>query len=451
MKSDLPKGLHRVCGMPMVQQIGSAMKLAGIETPIVVIGFGGEAMISTLGEGYSFAWQHEQNGTGHAAKMAMEALRATGASHVIIAPGDTPLLASKVFDELYSVAVERSAQCVVSVAALDDPTGYGRVISDYKGPLKIVEHKDATPEERDCKFVNAAIYCFEVNALEKFLPLLASNNAQGEEYLTDIVGMIREDDGLVVAYDPNDPNILLGVNDRWQLAQASQLLQEKILREHAENGVTIIDPTSTYIEVSVKIGVDTVIEPGTILEGDTVIGSKCHIGPNTKIKRSKIGNGSTILMSHLERAVVGENCRCGPFANLRPHAVLGENVKIGNFVEVKNARLGDSVSASHLSYLGDGEVGARSNIGAGTIFCNYDGYLKHHTKIGEEVFVGSNSTLVAPIEIGSGAIIAAGSVITSNVPENALALGRARQEVKEGWAQSWRQRKIAEKERRSSA
>ncbi len=444
MKSDLPKGLHKVCGVPMVQQIGSAMKEAGIETPIVVVGFGGDEMIAALGCAYSFAWQHEQNGTGHATKMAMEALLATGATHVIIAPGDTPLLSSKVFTDLHAEALRHEAQCVVSVAFLEDPSGYGRVISDYKGPLKIVEHKDATAEERDCNFVNAAIYCFEVEVLERLLPKLASNNTQGEEYLTDLIGMIRDEDGLVVSYDPNDPSILLGVNDRWQLAQASLILQERILKGHAENGVTIIDPTSTYIEVGVKIGVDTVIEPGTIIEGSTEIGVGCHIGPNTKIKSSTIGDKTTILMSHLERAKVGSNCRCGPFANLRPNANLGNEVKIGNFVEVKNAKLGDKVSASHLSYLGDGEVGAKSNIGAGTIFCNYDGYSKHQTTIGEEVFVGSNSTLVAPLTVGRGAMIAAGSVITSSVPEDALAVGRARQEVKEGWAYSWRIRKLKE-------
>ncbi|MEQ1933929.1 MAG: NTP transferase domain-containing protein, partial [Fimbriimonadaceae bacterium] len=318
MKSDLPKGLHKVCGVPMVEQIGVTMKEAGIETPIIVVGFGGDCIISALGADYSYAWQRVQNGTGHAAKMAMEALKATGATHVIIAPGDTPLLSSRVFEDLYREAQNHAAHCVVSVAFLEDPTGYGRVISDYKGPLKIVEHKDASHEELDCRFVNAAIYCFEVATLERLLPLLGSNNAQGEEYLTDLVGLIRAEDGNVVSYDPQDPNILLGVNDRWQLAKASKLLQERILRGHAENGVTIVDPASTYIEVGVAIGTDTILEPGTILEGHTVIGFSCHIGPNTKIKSSTIGDHTTILMSHLERAKVGSNCRCGPFANLRP-------------------------------------------------------------------------------------------------------------------------------------
>lgn len=453
MKSDLPKGLHRVCGVPMVEQIGRELKAAGVSRPVVVVGHGGDAMIETLGEGYDFSWQTEQKGTGHAARMT-EGLfgygpdaKSSNATHVIVAPGDTPLISASVFKALAGECVARGAQCVVAVAVLADPTGYGRVEFDESGPVRIVEHKDCTPEQqKSLTTVNSGIYCFEVKALFEALPKLSNNNSQGEYYLTDVLAMIRDEGGRVAAYDPQDPNILLGVNDRWQLAQCAKLLREQILKKHALNGVTLIDPETTYIEADVVVGIDTVIEPGSILEGKTTIGAACHIGPNTKIKDSQIGERVTVLMSHLERAQMGSRSRCGPYANLRPGAVLGEDVKIGNFVEVKNASLGRKVSVSHLSYIGDGEIGEGSNIGAGVIFCNYDGFLKHHTKVGDNVFVGSNSTLVAPVEIGDGAFVAAGSVITHSVSKDALALGRARQEEKEEWARSWRIRKQAEKE-----
>lgn len=432
----------------MVEQIARELKAAGVTRPVVVVGHGGDGMISTLGEGYDFAWQREQKGTGHAARMAEEFFK-NSSGYVIVAPGDTPLISSSVFKALADECEANGAKCAVAVAVLDDPSGYGRVVFDSEGPKRIIEHKDCTPEQQqELTTVNSGIYCFEIKTLFEILPKLSSDNAQGEYYLTDVLAMIREEGGKVVAYDPRDPSILLGVNDRWQLAQCAKLLREQILKRHAVNGVTIIDPDSTYIEADVVIGVDTLVEPGTILEGKTVIGQACHIGPNTKIKNSEIGDRVTILMSHLDRAKLASGCRCGPFANLRPGANLAEEVKIGNFVEVKNASLGPNVSASHLSYIGDGEVGAGTNIGAGTIFCNYDGFLKHRTTIGQGVFVGSNSTLVAPVTIGDGAIIGAGSVIVRDVSPEALALGRARQEEKEEWALSWKTKKKLEKEAR---
>lgn len=446
MKSDLPKGLHRVCGVPMVEQIARELRFAGVERPVVVVGHGGDRMIETLGDEYDFAWQHEQHGTGHAAMMA-EPFFKDAKGYVIVAPGDTPLISADVFRQLAENCRNAGAKCAVAVVELDDPSGYGRVLFDSEGPKQIVEDKDCTPEQRaELKMVNSGIYCFDTALLFEILPQLKNNNAQGEYYITDALAAIRAKGEKVIAYDPKDQNILLGVNDRWQLAQCAKLLRESILKRHALNGITIVDPDSTYIEADVEIGVDTVLEPGTILEGRTIIGEGCHIGPNTKIKNSTVGAKSTILMSHLDRAKVGASCRCGPFANLRPGADLAEEVKIGNFVEVKNAKLGPKVSASHLSYIGDGEAGAGTNIGAGTIFCNYDGFLKHWTKIGENVFVGSNSTLVAPVTIGDGAIIAAGSVITRNVSRDALAIGRSRQEEKEEWAPSWKTKKQAEKE-----
>lgn len=450
MKSELPKGLHRVCGIPMAALVGRAMMEAGLDRPIVVVGHGGDLLMQALGPAYDYAWQREQHGTGHAAMMAADALRASNADLVIIAPGDTPLLSASVFKELTDRHLAAGAKATVATAILDDATGYGRIVRDEHGPTRIVEHKDATPDERKIKEVNAAIYVFDVETLLAVLPTLSNENEQGEYYLTDVIAAIRARGDKVegVAFDDHD--IMRGVNDRWQLAEAAKVLRLRVLKKHAISGVTIVDPDTTYIEPDVVIGPDSTIEPGTILEGSTTIGSSCHIGPNTKIQDSSLGEGCVVLMSHLNGATMLDGSRCGPFANLRPGAVLGEQTKIGNFVEIKNAKLGAKVAVSHLSYLGDGDVGDNTNIGAGTIFCNYDGFLKHRTVVGEGVFVGSNSTLVAPITIGDGALIAAGSVVTKDVPADALAMGRARQEVKEGWVVEWRQRQQAEKERRKS-
>lgn len=450
MKSELPKGLHRVCGIPMAALVGRAMMEAGLERPIVVVGHGGDLLVQALGPAYDYAWQHEQHGTGHAAMMAVDALKASGAELVVIAPGDTPLLSAEVFKELTKRHISSGSKATVASAILPDPTGYGRVVRDSEGPLKIVEHKDATAAEREIKEVNAAIYVFDVAELLAVLPTLSNDNNQNEYYLTDVISAIRRRGGKVEGLPFEDQDILRGVNDRWQLAEAAKVLRQRVLKKHALNGVTIVDPDTTYIEPDVVIGQDTTIEPGTILEGNTSIGPSCHIGPNTKIQDSSLGEGCVVLMSHLNGATMLDGSRCGPFANLRPGAVLGEQTKIGNFVEIKNAKLGARVAVSHLSYLGDGEVGSGTNVGAGTIFCNYDGFLKHRTIVGEGVFVGSNSTLVAPITIGDGAMIAAGSVVTKDVPGDALALGRARQEVKDGWVVAWRKRQSEEKERRRS-
>lgn len=449
MKSELPKGLHRVCGVPMAALVGRAMKLAGIPRVVVVVGHGGDLMIGALGSGYEYAWQIEQKGTGHAALMTAPLFAQNLPDAVIVTPGDTPLLGPDVFQALIAHHCESGAQCTLASALLDDPSGYGRIVRDENGPCRIVEDKDASPDERKLKEVNAAIYCFDSRLLFEILPTLSADNAQGEYYLPDVVASIRDRGGRVEGVVFDDRDILRGVNDRWQMAEASKALRLKILRKHAVAGVTIVDPDTTYIEPDVEIGIDTTIEPGTILEGNTRIGAGCHLGPNTKIQDSSVGNGCTVLMSHLNEATLLDGARCGPYANLRPGAVLSEGVKIGNFVEVKNATLGPKVAVSHLSYIGDGTVGANTNIGAGTIFCNYDGFTKNRTHVGADVFIGSNSTLVAPLTIGDGAFVAAGSVITKDVSSNALALGRARQEEKEEWVPQWRQRKQEEKDQRS--
>jgi bifunctional UDP-N-acetylglucosamine pyrophosphorylase / glucosamine-1-phosphate N-acetyltransferase len=444
MKSDLPKGLHAVCGVPMVELIGRAMQGAGVERPIIVVGHGGERIQSALGDVFRYAWQREQLGTGHAALMALEQLDGHEGP-VLVTPGDTPLLDETALQELVEAHREAGADCTVATVRLEDPTGYGRIVVDDSGcPTCIVEERDASEEIRAIREVCTSVYCFSADALRETLPTLGNTNAQGEYYLTDMVSALRARGGRVTANRFDDPGILVGVNDRWQLAEADRELRRRILRRHALEGVGLMDIDSIVIGPDVVIGPDTIIEPHTILLGATEIGAGCRIGPFSRLLDSHVGDGSLVLMSLVTRASIGRRARCGPFANLRPGAILGDDVKVGNFVEVKNATLADEVSVSHLSYIGDASVGSGTNVGAGTITCNYDGFEKHRTEIGENAFVGSNSTLVAPVTIGDGALVAAGSVVTRDVPGDALALGRARQENREEWAAQWRRRKSAE-------
>lgn len=451
MKSDLPKGLHPVLGLPMVELVGRAMREAGVERPVVVIGHGGEKMQEALGGCYIYAWQREQKGTGHAAMMAADALKGYSGP-VIVAAGDTPLLSAEILRDLLIRHEETRAKCTLATSYIDDPTGYGRIVRDETGRVcGIVEHKDATTEQHAIKEVNAALYCFDAQTLLDILPTLGNSNAQGEYYLTDAVSAIYHQGGDVVALLVNDHEILMGVNDRWQLAQAEKALRTRVNKRHAMEGVSIVDPDSTYIGLDVEIGPDTTVEPNTYLQGDTVIGAGCHLGPCTKIKSSKLGDGVNVYFSQVVDSELRDRVKVGPFSNIRPGTVLGEKVKIGNFVEVKKSTLGEGTSVSHLTYIGDAAVGSGTNIGAGTITCNYDGFSKHRTTIGNDVFVGSNSTLVAPVTIEDGSMVAAGSVVTHNVPTNALALGRARQEVKEGWVLPWRKRKQAESRSKDEA
>lgn len=444
MKSDLPKGLHPVLGLPMVELIARAMKSAGVERPIIVIGHGGELIQEALGDGYDYAWQREQKGTGHAALMAADLLK-NHEGPVIIAPGDTPLLGADTLRELCDRHIETRAKCTLATSYVEDPTGYGRIVRDSQGRVVgIVEHKDATPEQHAIKEVNAAVYCFDCQTLLQIFPTLSNSNSQGEYYLTDAVSAVHAGGGDVVGLIVADHEILMGVNDRWQLAQAEKALRLRVNRQHALNGVTIIDPASTYIGLDVQIGPDTTIEPSTFLQGCTVIGSGCHIGPCTKIRNSILSDGVNVYFSQVVEAELGQGVKVGPYSNLRPGTVLGSKTKIGNFVEIKKSTLGEAVSVSHLTYIGDASVGDATNIGAGTITCNYDGFVKHPTTIGSDVFVGSNSTLVAPVTIEDGSMVAAGSVVTHNVPADALAFGRSRQEVKEGWVSRWRMKKRSE-------
>lgn len=435
MKSDLPKCLHSVCGLPMVEHVGRSLRAAGVERPIVVIGHGAELMRDSLKDSpYDFALQAEQLGTAHAVMMGTDFLK-DHHGPVIVALGDVPLLTPEIFTSLVDLHLTSHAKVTIATCELDNPQGYGRIQRDAKGNVcKIVEQKDAEPDQLRIKEINTGLFCFDAQTLLNILPTLNNHNAQGEFYITDVVERVHNQGGVIETIIFKDWAMFQGVNDRWQLAEVGHVMRERILRAHATNGVTIVDPATTYIGFDVEIGVETVIHPMTTIEGKTTIGEACHIGPQSVIIESQIEDSCVVLMSHVNRATMRSGSRCGPFAHLRPLAELGERAKIGNFVEIKNARLAEGVAVNHLSYIGDAIVGERSNIGAGTITCNYDGEKKHLTQIGANVFVGSNSTLVAPLVIGNDAYVGAGSVVTDQVPDGALALGRSRQVVKEGWA-----------------
>lgn len=440
MKSELPKALHRCCGVPMVELVARALSGAGISNQVLVIGHGAEQMREQLAHlGHTFAYQGEQLGTGHATLMAREFL-ASYAGPVIVTPGDTPLLTSEAILTLLEAHLFSEAKVTVATFRPADPTGYGRVVRNAAGsPIRIVEHKDASPGELEINEVNSSVYCFDSEVLFKILPSLRNTNAQGEYYLTDVL-KIASEQGLKTAAQELPEELFLGVNDRWQLAQAGAVLQRRILRSHAESGVTIIDPETTRIGADVKIGHDTVVEPMTVIEGHTTIGMRCQIGPHTRIISSQIGDEARVVMSHVNETRMASGAKCGPYANLRPGTEVLEEARVGSFVEVKKSKIGKKSAVAHLAYVGDTELGDRSNIGGGTITCNYDGFQKHRTEIGDGAFIGSNATLVAPVKIGDGAYVAAGSTITEDVEEDALALGRARQVEKESWAQRWREK-----------
>ncbi|MBV6459728.1 MAG: Bifunctional protein GlmU [Fimbriimonadaceae bacterium] len=441
MKSDLPKGLHPIMGLSIVECIVRSVRKAGIDRIVVVIGHQAELMEYQLAHlGVTFAHQSPQLGTGHAAMQARDALAGHNGP-VMVLPGDTPLITEAEIGALVDAYLESAAAAAMLTFEAKDPSGYGRIIRDPNGHVAgIVEERDASSEQRKIQEVNPAMYIFTGTELWETLPKLSNSNAQGEYYLTDAIGAIAGSGKRVTAVSV-DPDSVAGVNDRWQLAQLSSVLRMRLLKTHALAGVTIADPETTWIGPDVELSPDVCIEPSTILMGRTSIGAGSTIGPNTRVVDTRIGMNCIILMSHLNSAVVEDDVRCGPFANLRPGTILRKGVRIGNFVEVKNAELGEQVSASHLTYLGDSTIGARSNIGAGTITCNYDGFDKNRTEIGEGAFIGSNSTLIAPVHIGNGAFVAAGSTINRDVPADAMAIGRSQQEVKEEWAKRWRQRK----------
>jgi bifunctional UDP-N-acetylglucosamine pyrophosphorylase/glucosamine-1-phosphate N-acetyltransferase len=431
MRSALPKVLHPVAGKAMLGHVIDTARLLKPQGIHVVIGHGAELVREQLAaDDLNFVLQSEQLGTGHAVAQALPAL---SAERVLILYGDVPLIEVETLQRLLQQVSEQ--QLGLLTVNLNDPTGYGRIVRDEQGVVKaIVEHKDASAEQRLIREGNTGILAVPGKKLGDWLGRLSNSNAQGEYYLTDVIAMAVTD-GLVVATEQAaDEMEVLGANDRIQLSQLERHYQYRAARRLMVQGVTLIDPARFDLRGEATVGRDVSIDINVILEGQVVIEDGVQIGPNCVIKNSILRKGAIVKAnSHLEGAEVGEGADCGPFARLRPGSELGAKAHVGNFVELKNAKLGEGAKAGHLSYLGDAEIGARTNIGAGTITCNYDGANKFKTVMGEDVFIGSNSALVAPVTLGDRATTGAGSVITGDVPDNTLAVGRAKQRNIEGW------------------
>ena len=426
MRSKLPKVLHKVGGKPMLQHVVDAAKKAGSAREVVVIGAGAQLVTKEISE-VEFVLQEEQLGTGHAVLSAKKNF-AESEGTVLILCGDTPLLTEKLLKNF--TAAHESSNCAATVltAKMPDATGYGRIIREEDGSFKkIVEEKDATELEKKIHEVNAGVYCFDVKKLFGALEKIGNDNAQGEYYLPDALTILKDAGEKIGAYTAEYADETLGINSRIQLAAADKFFRMKKNNELMNSGVTIIDPNTTFIDYDVDIGQDTIIYPNTYIEGKTIIGEDCAIGPNIRFANMKVGNKVTAQFSYCHEAEICDGVTLGPYVHIRPGTTIGENVKIGNFVEVKNSTVGEGSKLPHLQYIGDTDMGSGVNIGCGTVTCNYDGKQKFRTKIGDNVFVGCNTNLVAPVTVEEGAYIAAGSTITKDVPKDNLAIARARQ------------------------
>jgi bifunctional UDP-N-acetylglucosamine pyrophosphorylase / glucosamine-1-phosphate N-acetyltransferase len=434
MKSKLYKVLHSVCGKPMVQHIVDHLNHLMMNEIVVVVGHGADMVKEQLGDRVQYALQEQQLGTAHAVMMCRDLLQdKTGTTMVLT--GDTPLIKEETLASLIEHHEQTGAAATILTTEVQDATGYGRIVRNSLGTVaRIVEHKDATEEERQICEINTGIFCFDNQKLFSALTKVKNENVQGEYYLPDVIEILKEQEEVISAYLTPDHEEGLGVNDRVQLAKAEAVLRKRINEKHMRNGVTIIDPVSTYIEADVVIGSDSIVHPGTMLRGKTVIGEDCKIGPNADLTNTIMEDQVKIQYSVVTDSQIRKGASIGPFAYIRPGSDVGEEAKVGDFVELKNTVLGNGSKVSHLSYLGDSEVGQGVNIGCGTITVNYDGVKKYKTIIGDHAFIGCNANLIAPVTIGDGAYIAAGSTITHNVPDDALAIARERQVNKEGYA-----------------
>ena len=438
MKSKKAKVLHRAGGLSLIEHVVQASgAIAAPDHITVVVGHQSAQLRELLTpQGVRFADQTEQKGTGHALLACREVL-ASQPGYVVVLYGDCPLLAPATLAELVHRQTYSGAAATLITTRLDDPSGYGRILFDESVPGRvraIVEHKDASDEQRSIPFINSGIYCFRADLLWRHLLDIRPDNPAREYYLTDIVEILNRAGHTVNAMDVEDPAELLGINTRVELAEVDRIFRERKVRDLMLAGVTIEKPETVTIDAGVTIGMDSIVGPFAQILGHTVIGEECRVGACAIVRDSKLEAGVEIApFTHIVGARIETGAHIGPFARIRGGADVGANARIGNFVELKNTVLGRGAKANHLAYLGDAEIGENTNIGAGTITCNYDGVKKHPTHIGKHAFVGSNSTLVAPLEIGDDSYIAAGSVITHAVPPDTLALGRSRQVLKEGW------------------
>ena len=434
MKSKLYKVLHQVCGKPMVAHVLDQLEAAKIDNIITVVGYGAETVEEAIGTRAKFVLQKQQLGTGHAVMQAADLL-ADLPGQTLVVSGDTPLFTADTFEKLIEYHTQRKAAVTILTSQAPDPTGYGRIVRNEVGIVeRIVEQKDASDEEKKITEINAGVYCFDNQKLFAALKLLNNDNAQGEYYLTDVIGILKGQDEVVTAYRMADFDESMGVNDRVALARANQIMQKRINTKLMQEGVTMLDPATTYIDAGVKVGNDTVIEGNVVIKGNTTIGSDCLIGAGSRITDSTIHDNVKIISSTLEEAEMHDGSDIGPNSHLRPQAEIGKDVHIGNFCEVKKAYIGEGTKVGHLTYVGDATLGKDINVGCGVVFVNYDGAQKHHTNVGDHAFIGSNSNLVAPVNIAPNSFVAAGSTITDDTKQFDLAIARARQTNKEDYA-----------------
>lgn len=432
IKSNLPKVLHKVCGKEMVNHVIDTMRKAKIDDINVIIGKGADLVKEkTASRNISYSLQEEQLGTGHAVKCAIDFLK--GKKGIVgVFAGDAPLIKPETIEKLFDTHTENDNSATLLSSIVEDPTGYGRIVREGNEVLKIVEHKDCTEEELKINEMNAAIYCFDIENLLSSLEKLSNDNKQGEYYLTDVIGILKDQNKKVGAISI-DYEETIGVNSRVQLAEAEEILRKRINKMHMENGVTLIDPSSTYIGDDVEIGRDTIIYPGNVIEGNTKIGEGVMIYPNSRISNSIIDNNVEIQSSVIIDSKIGERTTVGPFAYIRPESIIGNDARIGDFVEIKKSTIGNNTKVSHLTYIGDAKVGEHCNFGCGTVVVNYDGKKKNTTIIGNNSFIGCNTNLVSPVTVEDNTYIAAGSTIVNDVKEGELAVARAKQRNIEGW------------------
>jgi len=434
MKSKMSKVLHKVMNKAMVQRVVDVAKKSGANELAVIVGYKAEKVKENISaEGIKFFVQQQQLGTGHAVMQAIDFIN--DKDDYIILYGDTPLIREETLKNLIEFHEKNNNGVSIISAIVEDSAGYGHIIRDNNSNfLKNVEYKDCTEEEKDVKEINTGIYCYKGSSLKKALGNLKNDNIQGEYYLPDTLEIILKSGEKVDAMTKGDVSEFFGVNSRAQLAIAEEILRKRINLQHMENGVTIINPEQTYIADDVTIERDTIIYPSTFLEGNTAIGEDCEIGPNCRLTNVKVGIGTKIQFSTAMDSSIGNNTVVGPYAYIRPESQIGDNVKVGDFVEVKNSVIGDGTKISHLTYVGDSDVGKRVNFGCGTVTVNYDGKNKFRTTIKDDVFIGCNANLVAPVTLEKESYVGAGSTITKDVPEKALGIARNRQENLNGWS-----------------
>ncbi|WP_074436728.1 bifunctional UDP-N-acetylglucosamine diphosphorylase/glucosamine-1-phosphate N-acetyltransferase GlmU [Streptobacillus notomytis] len=424
MKSNVSKLMHKVNGQPMIVKLINTLNKAGINKNILILGYLKEQILEVVDTEYVI--QDKQLGTGHAVIIAKDKILEND-DDILICNGDGPLLTVETINKMKEKFEANSLDCLILSCIVNNPLGYGRIIKEEGKVIDIIEEVDTTIEQKNIKEINAGVYLFKRNSLLSILDKFSNDNKKGEYYLTDAVKLLNEENLKVDSLVLEDEKEMLGVNSKSQLADVSKILRERKNEELMNEGVILIDPSNTYIEEDVIIGQDSIIYPNVYIEKGTRIGSNCIIYSGTRIENSIIGNNVIIDNSVVELSNIEDNVSVGPFAHIRPNSVLKEKSKVGNFVEIKKAILHKGVKCGHLTYIGDSEVGENTNIGAGTITCNYDGVKKHKTTIGKDCFIGSNSIIVSPVEIGENVLTAAGSVITKDVPNNSIAFGRAKQ------------------------